>query len=519
MGGEMCREKSLRNGVHHANAVVWGPVYRTRLTRSRRRIPRIRRRPVDGLVVVRRRSATPARRRRARAAPSRARRSSASVWSAGALPPRGARRPRTTPNDGPRLPRRRRRLRSRAAWCSGRARRRRGRARTRRAAARRRARGPDRRSVCRFWGGRRRRRGEGRRQRRGEARAIDSISRIHSFNTRRGRRRRTTERRERAHTRRRRSRPRRRPRRRSRGAASRARSRAETRTTPRVRRECQRTGRRALHFSEKLFDSKRQTDCPSDATRARARRVRGRARARRARGRVRRVPQAQHGRVVQGVGGVQLPRRPPRLRVRGRGVRIFASARSARVRRRKGQDDDDDDAAGRRRRRRVSARGSIRRRARRTETGRTAREGVEGSSKECVAGEDPTRRGRVGRRPTRSITAVTMPSTDELLQSELWRGAVPCEIRLARDEVAEMSPPPPLYALVPRGAFLPLWHARDGRCATHFARSLPPGVGEMRLRLLPIRYDPVRVRGERRSLRRSFFFRALSTARFATRAP
>jgi len=153
MGGEMCREKSLRNGVHHANAVVWGPVYRTRLTRSRRRIPRIRRRPVDGLVVVRRRSATPARRRRARAAPSRARRSSASVWSAGALPPRGARRPRTTPNDGPRLPRRRRRLRSRAASCSGRARRRRGRARTRRAAARRRARGPDRRSVCRFLGG------------------------------------------------------------------------------------------------------------------------------------------------------------------------------------------------------------------------------------------------------------------------------------------------------------------------------------------------------------------------------
>ena len=28
----MRREKSLRNSVHHANAVVWGPVYRTRLT-------------------------------------------------------------------------------------------------------------------------------------------------------------------------------------------------------------------------------------------------------------------------------------------------------------------------------------------------------------------------------------------------------------------------------------------------------------------------------------------------------
>ena len=27
----MRREKSLRNGVHHADAVVWGPVYGTRL--------------------------------------------------------------------------------------------------------------------------------------------------------------------------------------------------------------------------------------------------------------------------------------------------------------------------------------------------------------------------------------------------------------------------------------------------------------------------------------------------------
>jgi len=31
MGGEMRREKSLRNGVHHADAVVWEPVYRTHL--------------------------------------------------------------------------------------------------------------------------------------------------------------------------------------------------------------------------------------------------------------------------------------------------------------------------------------------------------------------------------------------------------------------------------------------------------------------------------------------------------
>ena len=32
MSGEMRREKSLRIGVHHANGVVWGPVYRTHLT-------------------------------------------------------------------------------------------------------------------------------------------------------------------------------------------------------------------------------------------------------------------------------------------------------------------------------------------------------------------------------------------------------------------------------------------------------------------------------------------------------
>jgi hypothetical protein len=31
VGAETCRQKSLRIGVHLANAVVWGPVYRTRL--------------------------------------------------------------------------------------------------------------------------------------------------------------------------------------------------------------------------------------------------------------------------------------------------------------------------------------------------------------------------------------------------------------------------------------------------------------------------------------------------------
>eukprot|EP00982_Pelagococcus_subviridis_P017569 31550-Pelagococcus_subviridis.AAC.2 len=34
VGGERRREKSLRIGVHHANAVVWGPVYRTHLRRA-----------------------------------------------------------------------------------------------------------------------------------------------------------------------------------------------------------------------------------------------------------------------------------------------------------------------------------------------------------------------------------------------------------------------------------------------------------------------------------------------------
>ena len=34
LGGETRRAKSLRIGVHHANGVVWGPVYRTRLNRA-----------------------------------------------------------------------------------------------------------------------------------------------------------------------------------------------------------------------------------------------------------------------------------------------------------------------------------------------------------------------------------------------------------------------------------------------------------------------------------------------------
>ena len=44
------------------------------------------------------------------------------------------------------------------------------------------------------------------------------------------------------------------------------------------------------------------------------------------------------------------------------------------------------------------------------------------------------------------------------------------EVRLAADEVADVSPPPPLFALVPRSAYLPIWH--DGPSET----TPPPGT-------------------------------------------
>lgn len=50
-----------------------------------------------------------------------------------------------------------------------------------------------------------------------------------------------------------------------------------------------------------------------------------------------------------------------------------------------------------------------------------------------------------------------MTTVEERLQSELWKGAVPAEVRLSPDEVADVNAPPPLYALIPRGAYLPLW--------------------------------------------------------------
>lgn len=80
---------------------------------------------------------------------------------------------------------------------------------------------------------------------------------------------------------------------------------------------------------------------------------------------------------------------------------------------------------------------------------------------------------------------------DALLRRELRRGAIPVEVHLAADEVADVSPPPPLFALVPRSAYLPIWHdgpigddaaaARDDDAVdgptprTHFAPRLAPG--------------------------------------------
>jgi|EP00982_Pelagococcus_subviridis_P015462 hypothetical protein len=46
----MRREKSLRIGVHHANGVVWGPVYRTHLVFRKHGGDRLRRLVSDRLV-------------------------------------------------------------------------------------------------------------------------------------------------------------------------------------------------------------------------------------------------------------------------------------------------------------------------------------------------------------------------------------------------------------------------------------------------------------------------------------
>ena len=52
-------------------------------------------------------------------------------------------------------------------------------------------------------------------------------------------------------------------------------------------------------------------------------------------------------------------------------------------------------------------------------------------------------------------------SVEDRIQAELWRGAIPVEIHLAADEVADVQAPPPFFGLIPRGAYLPVWHDRE----------------------------------------------------------
>ena len=46
-------------------------------------------------------------------------------------------------------------------------------------------------------------------------------------------------------------------------------------------------------------------------------------------------------------------------------------------------------------------------------------------------------------------------SVEDRIQAELWRGAIPVEIHLAADEVADVRAPPPFFGLSRRGADLP----------------------------------------------------------------
>ena len=52
-------------------------------------------------------------------------------------------------------------------------------------------------------------------------------------------------------------------------------------------------------------------------------------------------------------------------------------------------------------------------------------------------------------------------SVEDRIQAELWRGAIPVEIHLAADEVADVRAPPPIFRAHPRGAYLPVWHDRE----------------------------------------------------------
>ena len=57
-----------------------------------------------------------------------------------------------------------------------------------------------------------------------------------------------------------------------------------------------------------------------------------------------------------------------------------------------------------------------------------------------------------------------------------WAGALPVRFALASDEVTTLHPPPPIHAVVPRHALLPLV---IGRVREHFAAFAPPLGGQM----------------------------------------
>ena len=98
---------------------------------------------------------------------------------------------------------------------------------------------------------------------------------------------------------------------------------------------------------------------------------------------------------------------------------------------------------------------------------------VEFRRQRARGGRDATPRPRPSPARVRAMT----PSADERLQEELWRGAIPVEVHLASDEVATADPPPPVFALVPRAAYLPVWHDTPDGPGAAFASALPPGRG------------------------------------------
>ena len=69
-----------------------------------------------------------------------------------------------------------------------------------------------------------------------------------------------------------------------------------------------------------------------------------------------------------------------------------------------------------------------------------------------------------------------MSESAESGRAACWAGALPVRFALAADEVTTLHPPPPIHAVVPRHALLPLV---IGRVREHFAAFAPPLGGQM----------------------------------------